>query len=72
MFLSSPFTKYITVSANLVCEHSGPEVNIKNRSLTQLSMASIMLINIKMTTVVGILTFVCMINTTAESLEAGT
>ena len=29
-----------------------------------------MLINVKMTTIVGILTFISMINTTSESLEA--
>ena len=33
-------------------------------------MKFIMLINVKMPTIVGILTFICMINTTAEWLKA--
>ena len=37
---------------------------------TQLSMKCIMLINVKMPTIVGILTFISMINTTFESLKA--
>ena len=37
---------------------------------TQLSMKFIMLINVKMPTTVGILTFISMINTKSESLEA--
>ena len=36
---------------------------------TQLSMKFIMLINVKMATIVGILTFIRMINTTSESLK---
>ena len=37
---------------------------------THLSMFSIMLITVKMPTIVGILTFISMINTTSESLKA--
>ena len=37
---------------------------------TQLSTKFIMLINVKMPTIVGILTFISMINTTSESLKA--
>ena len=37
---------------------------------TQLSMKFIMLINVKMPTIVGILTFTSKINTTTESLNA--
>ena len=37
---------------------------------TQLSMLFIMLINVKMPTIVGILTFISMINTTSERLKA--
>ena len=37
---------------------------------TQLSMKFTMLINVKMPTIVGILTFVSMINATYESLKA--
>ena len=36
----------------------------------QLSMQFIMLINVKMPTIVGILTFISMINTTSETLKA--
>ena len=39
--------------------------------LSQLSMKFIMLINVKMPTLVGILTFISLIKTTSESLEAG-
>ena len=37
---------------------------------TQVSMKFIMLMNVKMPTIVGILTFISMINTTSESLKA--
>ena len=37
---------------------------------TQLSTKSILLMNVKMPTIVGILTFICMINTTSERLKA--
>ena len=37
---------------------------------TQLSMKFILLINVKMPTIVGILTFISMINTTSERLKA--
>ena len=37
---------------------------------TQLSMKFILLINVKMPTIVGILTFISMITTTSESLKA--
>ena len=37
---------------------------------TQLSMKFIMLINVKMPTFVGILTFISLINTTAKTLKA--
>ena len=37
---------------------------------TQLSMKVIMLINAKMPTIIGILTFISMINTTYDSLKA--
>ena len=47
-----------------------PEV-IKHFSCsTQIRMKFIMLINVKMPTMVGILTFMSMINTTSESLKA--
>ena len=37
---------------------------------TQLNMKLIMLINVKMPTIVGIFTFISMINTTSETLKA--
>ena len=49
---------------------TGPEV-IKHFSYsTQLSTKFILLINVKMPTIVGILTFISMINTTSERLKA--
>ena len=39
---------------------------------TQLSTKFILLINVKLPTIVGILTFISMINTTSERLEART
>ena len=49
---------------------TGPEV-IKHFSFsTQLIMKFILLINVKMPTIVGILTFISMINTTSERLKA--
>ena len=38
--------------------------------ITQLSLKFIMLINVKIPTIIGILTFIGMINTTSESLKA--
>ena len=48
----------------------GPEVIKLFSCSTQLSMKFIMLINVKMPTIVGILTFISRINTTSESLKA--
>ena len=44
----------------------GPEVIKLFSSSTQLSTKFILLINVKMPTIVGILTFISMINTTSE------
>ena len=49
---------------------SGPEVIKLISWSTQLSTKFIMLINVKMPTIVGILTFISMINTTSERLVA--
>ena len=57
--------KFITLSSN---KGSGLEVEFFSYS-TQLSMKFILLINVKMPTIVGILTFISMINTTSERLE---
>ena len=48
----------------------GPEVIKPFLRSTQLSIKFIMLINIKMPTIVGILTFISMINNPSESLKA--
>ena len=49
--------------------YSGPEVIKLFPSSTQLSKKFILLINVKMPTIVGILTFISMINTTVEGLK---
>ena len=46
----------------------GPKVIKHFPCSTQLSMKFILLINVKMPTIVGILTFISMINTTSERL----
>ena len=48
---------------------SGPEVIKLFSCSTQLSTKFILLINVKMSTIVGILTFISMINTTSERLK---
>ena len=48
----------------------GPEVMKLFLCFTQLSIKFIMLINVKMPTIVGILTFISMINTISERLKA--
>ena len=48
----------------------GPEVIKLFSCSTQLSMKFILLINVEMPTIVGILIFISMINTTSERLEA--
>ena len=45
-------------------------MNIKKTCSTQKSMKFILLINVKMPTIVGILTFISMINTTFETWES--
>ena len=51
-------------------KHQGPEVIKLFSYSTQLSTKFILLINVKMPTIVGILTFISMINTTSERLKA--
>ena len=51
-------------------QSEGPEVIQLFSCSTQLSIEFIKLINVKMPTIVGILTFVSMINETSESLKA--
>ena len=55
----------------VVCmQQSGPEVIKLLSCSTQVSTKIILLINVKMPTIVGILTFISMINTTSERLKA--
>ena len=54
----------------LAGKSSGPKVIKLFPCSTQLSTKFILLINVKMPTIVGILTFVSMINTTSERLKA--
>ena len=53
----------------VLLETSGPEVIKLFSCSTQLSTKLILLINVKMPTIVGILTFISMINTTSEKLK---
>ena len=56
--------------AKCVTDQSGPEVIKLFSCSTQLSAKFILLMNVKMPTIVGILTFISMINTTSERLKA--
>ena len=53
------------------CHKPGPKVIKLVSCSTQLSTKFIMLINVKMPTNVGILTFISMMNTSLDSLKAG-
>ena len=53
---------------SLEARQSGPEViNLFSSCSTELSIAFILLINVKMPTIVGILAIISRINTTSES-----
>ena len=65
---------YLLVSsADNICKQfrprSGPEVINHFQCSTQLSTKFVLLINVKMPTIVGILTFISMINTASERLK---
>ena len=65
--------KYVSSEKNgmLFCySNTGPEVIKLFPCLTQLSTKFILLINVKMPTIVGILTFISMIKTASERLKA--
>ena len=76
MQLLSPAYSFfkINFSKNIFPEHYHQSVKRFLESIilfaTQLSMEFIMFINAKMPTIVGILTFINMINTTSECLKA--
>ena len=55
---------------NSTIQISGPEIIKLFSCSTQLSTTFILLINVKMPTIVGILTFISRINTTSERLKA--
>ena len=63
----------VSVSNSLDPDHfvgPGPDVIKLFSCSTQLSTKFILLINVKMPTIVGILTFISMINTTSKRLKA--
>ena len=60
----------IEISNYNTLKDSGPEVIKHFPCSTQLSIKFILLINVKMPTIVGILTFISMINTSTERLKA--
>ena len=60
------------MAINTSLQRSGPEVIKLFSYSTQLSTKFILLINVKMPTIVGILTFISMINTTSGDLEQET
>ena len=66
--------KFKTITIKALKESSehrhGPEVIKLSPCSTQLSMKLILLINVKMPTIVGILTFISRLNTTPESSKA--
>ena len=65
-FSKNSFSNIIRVSNG----GPGPEVYKAFSYSTRLSRKFILLINVKMPTIVGILTFISMINTTSERLKA--
>ena len=71
----SPLIERVLLNTHNVCfdkknKRPGPEVIQLFSSSNQLSMKFILVINVKMPTIVGILTFISMMNTTSERLEA--
>ena len=63
---------YVTIRSNVLpCfNHPGPKVIKLFPCSTQLSLKFILLLNVKMPTIVGIVSFSSMINTISERLEA--
>ena len=60
----------VTDDMGLNTRKTGPEVIKLFSCSTQLSTKFILLINVKMPAIVGILIFICKINTTSERLKA--
>ena len=67
-FLSYQDSQQLPIT--LFLSRQGPDVIKLFSCSTQLSMKFILLINVKMPTIVGILTYISMIDTTSERLEA--
>ena len=57
------------IFSGISSRYTGPEVIKLFPCSTQLSTRFILLINVKMPTIVGILTFISMINSTSEKLK---
>ena len=69
--LSDPgYNMCVTQTQEYTTKRPGPEVKKVFPCSIQLSTKFILLINVKMPTIVGILTFISMINTTSERLKA--
>ena len=69
-FKSRNLSQSSSANSSLQVERSGPEVINFFPCSTQLSRKFILHIYVKMPTIVGILTFISMINTTSERLKA--
>ena len=67
-FLTGKLTE--SIDSCMSCRLPGPEFIKPFPCSTQLSMKFILLINVKMQTIVGIFTFISMINTTSEKPKA--
>ena len=68
--LDATESRVLAKIVSAACYYTGPEVIKLFSYSTQLSTKFIMLINVKMPTIVGTLTFISMINTTPQSLKA--
>ena len=60
----------LSVLASISLSNTGPEIIKLFPCSTQLSTKFMLLINVKMPTIVDILTFISMINTTSERVKA--
>ena len=68
--IAKPFELHSKLRLRFLPKSTGPEVIKLFSCSTQLSTKFILLINVKMPTIVGISTFISMINTSAERLKA--
>ena len=69
-YISLPFHSVNYLVENIKASTSGSEVMKKKSCSTQLSTEFILLINVKMPTIVGILTFIITIYMSYKSLKA--